>query len=110
MKKISIFSTGVMALLLWCFINPLIAYEGDSEKQSVIMDTIISTHMDPETGQLFIDLRNASYPVFRNIKVYNPQKKRCRLMSLQLPFIARIVMMKNEQGIWSVIEIKPHEE
>jgi len=110
MHKISFFSAGVMALLICCFANPLTAYEGDSEKQSVIMDTIISTHMDPKTGQLFIDLRNASYPVFRNIKVYNLQKKRCRLTSLQLPFIARIVMLKNEQGIWNVIKIEPHEE
>ena len=110
MKKISIFSAGVMALLICCFVNPLIAYEGDSENQSVIMNTIISTHMDAKTGQTFIDLKGASYPVFKNIKVYNIKKKKCRLTSLQLPFTARIVMLKDEQGLWSVIEIRPHEE
>jgi len=110
MHKISFFTAGIMALLICCFANPLTAYEGDSEKQSVIMGAIISTHQDSKTGQTFIDLKDAGYPVFKNIKVYNIKKKRCSLTSLQLPFTARIVMLKDEQGLWSVIEIMPHEE
>ena len=110
MNKISFFSAAIMALLICCFVNPLIAYEGDSEEQSVIMGSIISTHMDPKTGQTFIEMKGASYPVFKNIKVYNIEKKKCRLTSLQLPFTARIVMLRDEQGLWSVIEIRPHEE
>ena len=110
MHKISIFATGVIALLICFFVNPLMAYKGDSEDQSVIMNTIISTHMNPETEQTFINLKHASYPVFRNIRVYNIEKKRCSLTSLHLPFRARIVMLKDEQELWSVIEIRPCEE
>ena len=110
MHKISIFAAGVMALLIWFLVNPLMAYEGDSEDQSVIMGTIMSTHRNAETDQFFIDLKDASYPVFQNIRVYNTEKKRCSLTSLHLPFTARIVMLKDEQGLWSVIEILTHEE
>ena len=109
MNKLSIFFAA-LSILLICFASPLSAYDIDCEDQMIVIDKIISTHMDEETKQIVIDLREASYPVLRNIKVYDKNKRKCRLNRLRLPFMARLVLVKYEENKWAVIEIKPHEE
>ena len=109
MNKLS-FSFAALSILFICFASPLAAYDTDSEDQRIVIDKIISTHMDEETKQIVINLREASYPVLRNIKVYDKNKRKCRLNYLRLPFMARIVMVKYEENKWAVIEIRPHEE
>ncbi len=110
MNKISFFFSVFIVLFFCGSVNTLAAYEGNTENQMVVIDRIISNHIDPETGKTFLKLSDSSYPVLQNIKVYNADKKRCGLMNLQLPFTARIVMIKDELGLWSVTEIRPHEE
>ncbi len=78
--------------------------------QKTVFHKILSIQTNYATNTQYIEVKETTYPILEDALIICADRKKCDISNLSLPLDARIVLIKDENDVLSVVEIKPHVE
>ncbi len=106
---ISLFYSIVLISHLF-FAADCYALDGDNKGLELLLGEITAVGRDAVSGKPKIILKDRELILADDARVFNKKKELCAVSEMELPFPARIIILRDEAGGKSVIRIRPHEE
>lgn len=111
MKKVSMLGLGIWFVLTLTLVNYIESGEKSIEgKERVLLGEITSVLHNYQAMETYIRIKGEELVLSPRAEVFNKYNAPCRIESLSLPFLARVVITIYEKGVEQVTRIEPGEK
>jgi len=111
MKKALILCFSISLIVIFAMVNSIKAERRVySEEKRSLVGEIVSVSHDYKTGHKYIRIDGEEIALSPDVKVYNENNALCEIRDLTLPYMARVIIVPDEEGMDRVIRIGPGEK